>query len=231
MQKNVLPETSVIIPCFNQGRYLAEAVNSVLNQSCVPAEIIVIDDGSTDETADVAASFGNKIEYVYQQNAGLGAARNAGIKKAKGDLIAFSDSDDYWSLDKLEKQVGFLHGAPNVDMVFGKCRQFISPELPDDKKRTLRGDGTILNAIFAGSMLARRAVFDKAGFFATHLQVGEFIDWFARAKAAGATHVTMDDVFVHRRMHGENMSLRMKAHQGDYLAILKASLDRQRKGA
>lgn len=230
MPASAPPRISVIIPVYNQAAYLAEAVDSVLRQSLPAAEVIVINDGSTDETAAVAARFGARLITVHQPNAGLGAARNAGIGLAHGDYLAFLDGDDWWEPAKLEQQHRLLAQQPQLDMVFGQCRQFVSPELPPEKRARISGDGSILNGVVAGGMLARRAVFEKNGLFATHFQIGEFIDWFSRAKDSGLTHVVTEDIVLHRRLHGENMSLKMKEHRGDYLAILRASLQRKRQG-
>ena len=100
-----LPTISVIIPCFNAAPFLRETVQSVLNQTCPPLEIIVVDDGSTDDSATIAKSFGPPVCVVCQTNQGESVARNRGIEEAKGDWVAFLDADDVWARNKLETQV------------------------------------------------------------------------------------------------------------------------------
>ena len=96
---------SVIIPVYNGGKFLAEAINSILSQKHSPIEIIVIDDGSTDNTSEVAMSYGNRVHYVYQENKGAPAARNHGLRLASGNIIASLDADDIWAENKLKKQL------------------------------------------------------------------------------------------------------------------------------
>src|ERR1700674_1319895 len=92
---------SVVIPAFNAGQWLAETVNSVVEQTYRPIEVIVVDDGSTDGTGLVAQSFGNLVKYVRQLNGGVGAARNTGLRSSIGEYVAFVDADDLWLPDKL----------------------------------------------------------------------------------------------------------------------------------
>ena len=96
---------SCVIPVFNGERYLGEALESVLAQSYQPLEVIVVDDGSTDETAEVARRYGERVRYVWQPNAGETAARNLGLTAAHGEFIAFLDADDVWDSEKLERQI------------------------------------------------------------------------------------------------------------------------------
>jgi glycosyltransferase involved in cell wall biosynthesis len=107
---------SAVIPAYNAGKYIARSIDSVLNQTCPVDEIIVVDDGSTDNTADAVKHYGEKIRYIYQDNAGASAARNAGIQAATGDWIAFLDGDDEWLPDKIQLQTDLL--ARNPDLVW-----------------------------------------------------------------------------------------------------------------
>ncbi len=108
------PLVSVIVPTYNRAQMLVEAVSSVLQQSYGNIELIVVDDGSTDETKSALAPHRERIRYVYQENRGPSAARNAGISLATGSLIAFLDSDDLWEPEKLEVQVGYLRDFPET---------------------------------------------------------------------------------------------------------------------
>lgn len=112
------PLVSVIIPAYNCCKYISEAVESVLRQSYGNVEIIVVNDGSTDNTERVVKSFGGKIKYIKQANKGSSSARNAGMAAASGDYIAFLDADDRWRKYKLELQVDILRSMPYIDMLF-----------------------------------------------------------------------------------------------------------------
>ncbi len=114
-------DVSVIIPTYNRAAMLGAAIESALAQTRPPGEIIVVDDGSTDDTANVVSGFGGRVRCISQENRGVAAARNAGIGAAKGDLIAFLDSDDLWYPFKLELQVALLERMPAVSLV---CSEF-----------------------------------------------------------------------------------------------------------
>lgn len=114
-----MPLVSVIIPAYNCSKYIEETIRSILDQQCdADLEIIVIDDGSTDETGDIARLFGQPVKVISQRNAGVCAARNRGIKEAKGEFIALVDHDDYWLPNKLAVQLAVLENNPQIDVVF-----------------------------------------------------------------------------------------------------------------
>ena len=120
------PTVSVIIPTYNRAPFVGEAIESALAQTRPPLEVVVVDDGSTDDTADRVAHYGDRVVYVRQTNAGPATARNTGIGHARGDLIALLDSDDRWLPQKLEWQVP-LFDDPEVGMVHAGFRCFGSP--------------------------------------------------------------------------------------------------------
>ena len=118
------PLVSVIIPTYNNAAYLVESVESVLNQSYRNIELIVVDDGSTDNTQAVLAGFGDRLRYVRKANGGPSSARNLGIQMARGQLIAFQDADDLWLPEKLALQVAYFHLHPEVGVVFTGSLRF-----------------------------------------------------------------------------------------------------------
>src|SRR5438552_4956137 len=120
---------SVVIAVYNTERYLGEAIESALNQTLAPEEVIVIDDGSTDGTQAVAEGFGDAIRYERRTRAGFAAGRNRGVELSSGDYLAFLDADDRFVPDQLEQQLAALEADPKLDAVFGHVREFISPEL------------------------------------------------------------------------------------------------------
>ncbi|MCG3148419.1 MAG: hypothetical protein PCFJNLEI_01862 [Verrucomicrobiae bacterium] len=132
MAKETRATVSVVIPAYNCARFLAQAVESVLAQTCPPTEVIVVDDGSTDDTAEVAASFGTRIHLIRQPNRGPAVARNTGIEAAQGEWIAFLDSDDVWFPDKLERQVAALQPG---GLLCGEVLVFSGMDLPTPPAR------------------------------------------------------------------------------------------------
>jgi glycosyltransferase involved in cell wall biosynthesis len=120
----MIPTVTVIIPTYNYGRFVADAIASVLAQTYAVFEIVVVDDGSTDETEEVVKTFGERVRYIKQQNAGVSAARNAGIEVSSGDLIAFLDADDTWLPEKIEKQVAKFAEDAEIGLVHCGMREF-----------------------------------------------------------------------------------------------------------
>ena len=223
------PLVSVIIPVYNGERYLAEAIESALAQTYRPIEVIVLDDGSTDGSGDVAKRFTSPVRYYFQPNAGLGAARNKGISLALGSVFAFLDADDVWLEDKLTRQMAVLDDNPELDMVFGYAKQFNSPELDEQSKRKIRPSDEVLPGYVAGTMLIKRDAFYRVGLFETDWRVGEFIDWYLKAMEQGLKSFLLPKVVMKRRIHENNMGIRERKHQTDYARILKAALDRRRE--
>jgi glycosyltransferase involved in cell wall biosynthesis len=219
---------SVIIPAYNAERYIAVALESVSGQSRQVAEIIVVDDGSTDSTEEVVREGGGSIRLIKQDHNGAGAARNLGVRSAQGEYLAFLDADDLWEPEKVRVQTDVLITKPAFDMVFGHVRQFISPELDESVKSRLECPETAMPGYHPGAMLIRREAFLRVGFFETGLKVGEFIDWYLKAVEAGLQSFILPQVVMLRRLHATNLVLREKQSQTEYARILKASLDRKR---
>lgn len=122
---------SVVIPAWNAEKWIAETLNSVQNQTWARLEVIVVDDGSTDRTASIVQNSFPEVRYLHQPNAGQGAARNLGVRAAKGEFIAFLDSDDLWLPEKIESQLRLIAHSPNVSLVFCDYESFgETPNLP-----------------------------------------------------------------------------------------------------
>ena len=116
-----------MITVFNGAAYLAEAIESVLEQTYSPIELIVLDDGSTDGSGDVAKSFGSALRYERQENAGMSGARNSAVALASGAYFSFLDADDRFRPEKIARQMEILQADPSVDVVFGHMTEFVSP--------------------------------------------------------------------------------------------------------
>jgi glycosyltransferase involved in cell wall biosynthesis len=221
-----LPLVSVVIPAYNAERFLADALASVQRQAG-PLEIIVLDDGSTDGTRQIAEQW-PPVRYFWQANGGIGAARNAGVARASGELLAFLDADDLWTGDKLQRQREVLAERPEIDLVSGQVEQFFDASLavPPGASPPPTSD-----AFSAGSMLVRRAAFDRIGPFRTDLKVGEVIDWHSRATSGGLAMLILPHIVLRRRIHGNNTVLRLRGEYSSYLSMLKSHLNRKRQAA
>jgi len=192
-----LPKVSVIIPAYNCAPFLPETLKSVFEQTYSDLEIILIDDGSTDDTQTVVAPFLDRIQYIRQDNKGLPAARNTGLRVAKGQFIALLDADDSWSPDKLERQLPCL-----ADSKVGIVYSDFSVRYADGSfqpsylaNRPLVSEGYILENyiqsrfLFPSTMVIRRQCFEEFGLFDEEMRACEDIELFARIltqwKAAG----------------------------------------------
>jgi glycosyltransferase involved in cell wall biosynthesis len=221
---------SCIVPVFNGERYLREALDSILAQTHPVLEVIVVDDGSTDSTAEIVRSYADRVRNMRQANAGPAAARNYGLGAARGQFVAFLDADDRWHGEKLARQLARFAARPELDLSYTHVRNFWIPELREEEER-LRDHR--LNrptpAYLAATLLARRRVFETVGGFDVGLGFGHSTDWHLRATEAGAISEMLDDVLYLRRIHQRNRSREFSARSRDeYLRLVKSHLDRQR---
>jgi len=223
------PVVSVIMPVFNVERYVADAINSILRQTSPVLEIIVVDDGSTDASAEEVKSFGSAITYCYQRNKGAAAARNTGIRLAAGDFLAFLDADDLWTPDKIRRQLDLFENHADIQIVFGNVEQFVSPELDPRAQSRLRPELKRMPGYHVGTMLIETDAFHDVGYFNEGLNLGEFIDWFDRSQRSNLRHNMIKDVVMRRRIHRTNQGLFKRAFRKDYITVLKAAIDRKRK--
>lgn len=188
------PLVSVIIPTFNRAKLCARAIRSALAQTYSPLEVIVVDDGSTDGTAEaIAGEFGDSIVLVRQPNGGVSAARNAGLARARGQYLAFLDSDDLWERDKVTHQVDWLEQNPDFGMIL--CN--IAVRGVDganagviDRRPRLPRDGAILGdvirnpSLVPSTVLIRRRVYEQLGGFDPELRTAEDLDFHMRVASA-----------------------------------------------
>ncbi len=223
---------SCIVPVFNGERYLQEALDSIYQQTYRPVEVIVVDDGSTDGTPAVVAAHGKDIRYLWQPNAGPAAARNLGLQAAQGELIAFLDADDLWHPEKLARQMARFQARPGLDLCVTHLQNFWIAELSEEEARSC---GHRLAKALPGyvtvTMLARRSLFERAGFFDTALPQCEDTEWVLRAMDCGAVTELLPDVLTHRRVHHGNLTRSLTAAtRNDYLVrMVKAHLERRRR--
>jgi len=225
------PLVSVIIPVFNGEKYLREAIESVLGQTYPSIEVIVVDDGSTDNSAGIAKSFAPQVRYIYKNNGGVSSALNRGIELSQGSFLAFLDADDLWKEDKLMRQMAVFDNNPDVDSVFGQVKQFFSSELDEDQKKKVRIPAEVMQGIFKGSMLIKRDSFFRVGTFETRWKIGDFIDWYLRAMEKSLKSIMLNEILMLRRIHADNTGIRERKSRPEFVRILKASLDRRRKSS
>lgn len=216
------PLVSVVIPAYNGDRFLAEAIQSVLDQRYEPLQLIVVDDGSTDDSAQVARSF-PAVELIQQPNRGLSAARNAGVRAARGALLSFLDADDRWTAGKLDAEVRFLLAQPSVELVYGRTRQFL-----DSHCQTAINFTEYSDAPTASSLLIWRTAFERVGTFDETIRVGQYLDWHGRAVAKNLALGFLDQVVQERRIHDRNMGITLQAARPEYTRVLRAHLARRR---
>jgi len=222
------PLVSVIMPVYNGADFLAEALSDLQQQRYQPLEIIIVDDGSVDETATIAAQFKEDIRYVYQSNQGPAAARNTGIKLATGELIAFLDVDDLWAKNRLSTQVDFLATRPEIDIVQGLIQDLELVRIPHDSP-IFEVNSEAYYSVNLGSALYRREVFDTVGLFDETLRYNEDTDWFIRAWDNNIKKAQLDEVALFYRKHDGNMTNRNNSKQSGFVWLLKKRLDQHRE--
>jgi glycosyltransferase involved in cell wall biosynthesis len=227
------PLVSCIVPVFNGERYLSKTLDSILAQSYRPIEVLVVDDGSTDTSADVATSYGEAVRYLRQSNAGQATARNRGVHSSRGEFVAFLDADDLWHPEKTSRQVARFAARPELDYCLTHVQNFWEAEL--EQEAEMYHDhprGKPIAGFVTGTLMARRSLFARIGVFDTSLGHTDKTEWFLRADAAGAVRELLPDVLMYRRMHSGNRSRTLAANSRDeYLRLLKATLDRRRAAA
>jgi glycosyltransferase involved in cell wall biosynthesis len=222
------PLVSVIIGAYNAARYLGEAIDSVLAQTHRNLELIVVDDGSTDGTGEVARSYGAPVRCIPQENGGMAAARNRAIPEARGSYLSFLDADDRFPPDKLRSQLAVFEAQPELDVVYGHVTEFLSPDLDESARALLRAPTHDVPWPTPNLMLVRRESFLRVGLFSTDLKVGIGVDWHARANELGLRSAVPPIVVLERRLHAENNGIRQRESKPQYLHVLKAALDRRR---
>ncbi|KNY29645.1 glycosyltransferase family 2 protein [Pseudobacteroides cellulosolvens] len=201
---------SIIIPTYNQGAYIKEAVNSCLTQSYKDIEIIVVDDGSTDNTKEIMMPFIKEgvIKYIYQANSERSAARNNGIRAAQGEFLQFLDSDDLLDKEKIKMQVDFLNLHPEIFAVYGVSKQF--KEHPGDfvliKPKELIGD--ISHELIKWNFITINAVVSRRDdiYFDESLNTAEDWDYWLKLSLKGRKFAYMEQSVCYVRWHGSNTS-------------------------
>lgn len=221
------PDVSVVLVVRDGERYLAEALDSVLRSTLRPIEILVIDGGSTDRTAEIAASF-PLTRVVPQQGSGIPNAYNQAIGLARGGLIAFISHDDIWMPGKLDLQAGYMATHPDCLLTVGMVEHFLDaegPPPPGFRKELLERPhpGWIMEAL-----MVRPELFRTVGLFNPDFAIGEDTDWFARVKDAGVPTHVLPEVLVRKRVHATNASLNHGKINQLLLRAMRSSVERKK---
>ena len=211
-----MPRVSVIVPVWDGERFLAEALGSIAGLG--DGEVVVVDDGSSDRSGEIARAWGPPVRCVAQPHRGLPAARNRGLDVAGGDAITFLDADDLWTEDKLRRQTELLARHPGIDVVLGRTRRFANAE-----------QGPPELALSLGAALLRRSVFERVGRFDESFTYCDDWDWFMRARELGVTIGVHDDVVLRYRRHEANMTNDAAEGNRFFSKVLRSSLARRRR--
>ncbi len=226
------PLISVIMAVYNGERFLYDALESIFAQDYWPLELIVVDDGSTDDSARIVQSYSDTaavtIHYLYQPNQGPGAARSKALSVAQGELIAFLDQDDRWTPHKLSLQERYLRDHATTEIVTGHLHLFGEKET-GWKNTQLNWTHYQNDPIdySLGSLLIRRTVFARIGIFAATYRSADDVDWFLRAKDAGVKIAAIPEIVLLKRLHQSNLSQDGPQVSLEILQAFHASIQRQ----
>lgn len=225
-----MARVSVVIPTYNYANYLLEAVQTVLDQSYDDFELLIVDDGSTDNTGEMTRPLLHdpRVRYVYQQNRGLAEARNVGIRTTEGEFVAFLDADDLWLERKLERQVEIMDSTPEVGLVYtnilfidGEGQILTDRQWAQRRKETMFEDLLFNNVVTgsASSSMVRRECFDRVGVFDETLRSLEDLDlWLRIARCYDFQRV--DEPLAKIRHHQLNMQVDVDRMAEGWLAYL-----------
>lgn len=207
-----IPEVSVIIPTFNRANLLAQAIDSVLSQSYTDFELIVVDDGSTDATQALLSQYRGRIRYLFQENRGVSAARNLGIKAARGLYICLLDSDDLWLRDKLKEQIRLMKGDPKIRVSYTDEVWIRGGKRVNQGKRHRKYSGWILRKLLPlclispSSVMIERGVFEEVGLFDESFPVCEDYDLWLRIGSRMSIYLIEKPLIVKRGGRADQLS-------------------------
>ncbi|MEZ4726589.1 MAG: glycosyltransferase family A protein [Caldilineaceae bacterium] len=230
---------SVIMPVYNGACYLGAALASVFAQSYQPLEVIVVDDGSTDESAAVVAQLqsdrasesaqrGTMLRYVYQANAGPAAARNRGVALTNGALLAFLDADDWWHPEKLARQVALLNQQPDLGYVVSHMSVQLEANTTWPVSLNQAHYQNQPRCLLPSALVVHRQTFYQVGGFDESYRYSDDADWFLRAKDRGVSFAVAPEPLVYKRIHATNLS-HTPAMSQETLRAFHASIQRQRQ--
>jgi glycosyltransferase involved in cell wall biosynthesis len=213
------PLISVIVPAYNSEQYLKAALDSILDQKYPNLEILLVDDGSTDQTRWMVETHPADCIYIYQQNQGPAGARNGGISRATGSYITFLDSDDVYLPGKLLSQFHYLEQNPEIDMVLCAVQR---------TDENLTPFAAPMTCFLFGAALIRREVFDRVGFCNLNFIRGDDLDWYLRAKDLGISIAQQTEIGLLYRQHTGSMMSNVLLNREYFYRALRESSRRQK---
>jgi glycosyltransferase involved in cell wall biosynthesis len=219
------PLVSVVVPVFAGERFLGEALDSIAAQSHPHIETIVVDDGSPDGSAEIAAGRPG-VRLLREPHRGVAAARNAGVAAARGELVAFLDQDDLWHPSKIALQADLLANRPELAIALSHVEMVLldgTPRPPWLTWLTNQQPGYL-----PSTWLVRREAFEQVGLFDTQYRVVCDADWLARAKDRGLLNEMLEETLVYWRIHDANGSYEQERMRGETFRMLRATAQRQR---
>ena len=217
---------SIILPVYNGAKFLRAALDSVMQQTYGGFELIVVDDGSTDNSADIAASL-KAVRLIRRHHRNVAAARNVGVGSATGSLVTFIDQDDTWPPNRLELQVGFLASHRDVDIVLGRYRVCLEPDVLRPPWIKAEAVGRVY-PIKPLTLMTRGDVFRRIGEFDESYQSASDSDWLKRARDANIRTAVLPDMLLNWRIHDSNASYERAIARSENLRFLHASIVRRR---
>jgi glycosyltransferase involved in cell wall biosynthesis len=220
------PLVSVIIPVYNGEDFIRDAVEHIMSQNYPALEIIIVDDGSTDRTAEIINELPVDIRYFKQPNAGPASARNRGIRDATADLLVFLDIDDLWPENNLHLLVDEMRNEPDADVIRGYAQ--IMEYSEETGEYDFVGNPVEAFPDYIGAAIYRSSAFEKVGLFDTTLKYGEDTDWFNRAEELHLKVKRLEDMTLLVRRHGKNMTYGKDIVELGKLRVFKKSMDRER---
>lgn len=203
------PIISVMMPTYNNAKYIVQAIESIYAQNYDSIEIIVVDDGSTDNTKEIIKQY-KDIKYFYIEHKGIPFARNVALKNSKGEYIAFCDSDDYWLPNKINKQMQYFEEHPDCEIVFTKYENFFENEnLKTNERAAYEKKVEDVFKQYLPSSIVKKSLFDKYGCFDENFNVSEDTEFLYRIFKKGIkVNNIIPEVLYIRRIHGKNVSLK-----------------------
>ncbi len=221
---------SVIIPAYNAFRTIGETIESILGQTVPPDEIIVVDDGSVDNTRDHPALSAPIVRVVRQNHMGAAAALNRGVAEIKGEIVGFLDADDLWTPRKLEWQLAVLERDQGVCGVSGQFESFACPTSTVDERAGWSIPVEPQDGWIQGALLLRSDTVAKIGAFPEDVHAGYNVDWIARMRDSDVRVEMLPQVVLRRRIHSGSLSQRSAKRDAGYLKVARMALERKRRG-
>jgi glycosyltransferase involved in cell wall biosynthesis len=216
---------SVVMPAYEAEEFIGEALDSVFAQDHPSVEVIVVDDGSTDRTSEIAAARGASV--LKRPNGGPAAARNTGIAVARGEFLAVIDADDLWPPDRLSSQVAYLREHPHVGIVLALTEIFLTPgQSPPPHHQSV--DPLTRVPGHPSTMLVRRALFESVGPYDESLVMSEDMDWLSRATDSGVVLGRIEQTVLRYRIHAQNTTRDVERIKIDTMRVMRASVQRKR---